>query len=303
MKKILRKKLEEIRFNAPYIGHKARPISIEYRLRRLNTDTRKQIQNQHQAALTLFDEALKFVIAFEDFHYERKERTSELTPFITLLSRVRADLVAIRQLLMSGQESAALALARVFIEDIELTMAAAVEHEFATAYMDTESPDAFWSNRIAYGKIYPHVERFLHLGRSSEEAADAHLQHHRALKKFLSNHVHLTFNSALRTVTPPVLEKPGHFAFRPLGWFGENSARLCLSIADEIQIFSSCCINAFISPTPPPAMSNYKPSRLMSQFLLHAHTLQSLTKRYSSRINASYDRSSTKWYKQLDNDK
>src|SRR5690606_3121024 len=113
----------------------------------------------------------------------------------------------------------------------------------------------------------------------SQDAA-SYIQHHKELKTFLSGHVHPSFSAALRTVLPPVLDHPGLFADRPLGWFGINSARLCLYIADEIQTLSACCVNILIRQDPPPALAGFKPNKNFAAFMSSAHTLQALITRY-----------------------
>jgi hypothetical protein len=293
--KIHRKRLDAIRANAPVFGYKPRPVSIQGRVRSSTRKVRDDIRNNHSAALTLLEEAIRFVISFEDYQHFRDDRNKETVPFKFLLSRIRADLIAIHQLLMIGQETSALAVSRVFLEDIELTMATAIDLDFSNGYLDSSSGDAFWSQRVGYGKIYPLVEKFISHGASDSHDAKNHIQHHKQLKTFLSGHVHPSFSAALRTVLPPVLDRPGLFANRPLGWFGTNSARLCLYIADEIQTFSACCINMLVRADPPLALSGFKPDKNMAAFLLPAHTLQELTTRYSHRLHSEYEQRSLKW--------
>ena len=293
--RISAERIAQIDNGALNFGFKVPKISLDGKMRRVNTEIRMQIANHHQASFTVFEEAVKFVVAFETFQFERKDRPKESTPFILMLARVRSDLVSIRDLLLIGQESPALALARVFLEDIELTMATAVDPNFATSFMDAESPDAFWSKNVGYGKIYPYVEKFLHLGKQGKKVSAAHIAHHKSLKSFLSQHVHPTFNSALRLTLPPSLEHPGHFANRPMGWFGESSGRLCLYLADEVQVFAATCINSFIKPNPPVVLANYKPNKSLATFMRPAHNLQTLLAKYSKRMYSEYERKSARW--------
>jgi hypothetical protein len=293
--KITQKLLDAIRAKAPTFGYRPRPISIHARVRNSSREVRNDIEKNHSAALMLLEEATRFVISFEDYQHAREDRQKETVPFKFLLSRVRADLVAIHQLLLIGQETSALAVARVFIEDIELVMATAIDTDFSNEYLDTSSGDEFWKNRVGYGKIYPLVERFISRGSSDSQDAKSHIQHHRQLKTFLSGHIHPSFSAALRTVLPPVLDQPGLFANRPLGWFGINSAKLCLYIADEIQTFSACCINMFVRPNPPIALSGFKPDKNLAAFMAPAHTLQELTTRYANRLDSDYEQRSLKW--------
>ena len=288
-------RLAQIDADAPELGFKASQISLAAKMRRVNASVRKQIEEHHQGAFALFEEAVKFIIAFEAFHLQRKKHPKEVTPFVLMLARVRGDLLSIRNLLLAGQESSALAVGRVYMEDIELAMATAVDPEFALLFMETKSPDAFWSNNIGYGKIYPYVEKFLHLGKLGKLISVTHTANHRAMKSFLSQHIHPTSSSALRLAVPKALEHPGYCARWPTGWFGETSGRLCLYIADDVQAFAATCINAFIRPNPPPALADYKRSKALTTFMRPAHNLQTLLRRYSKRMYVEYDKKSKQW--------
>jgi hypothetical protein len=292
------KQLAKIDGAAPSLGFKASKISLVGKMRRVRASIRSQIESQHQAAFVVFEEAVKFIVAFEDFQFNRDDRPKEATPFIFMLARVRADVIAIRSLLLDGQESAAFAMARVFFEDIEITMATAVDPQFATSFMDAEASNLFWSKNVGYGKIYPYVEKFLQLGKQGQAISAEHISHHKAMKSFLSEHVHPSMGSAFRLVVPVSLEHPGRFANRPLGWFGKGSGTLCLHIAEEIQAFGATCINSFIKPDPPISLANYKPGPLISTFMRPAHNLQTLLSKYSSRICAEYEKKSEQWEKQ-----
>lgn len=298
--KIPKERLAQIDASAPTFGYNIKRVSLSAKSRRMSRDIKRQIEEHHQGAFIVFEEAVRFIVAFEDFQFSRKDISPEATPFRFMLARVRADLISIRSLLLAGQESSALAIARVFMEDIELTMATAVDTEFAIAFMDTDDPDKFWSTRIAYGKIYPCVERFLHLGGQKQSISAAYIKQHRTMKSFLSRHVHPSFSSAFNLVAPAALEAPGMFAFRPAAWFGENSGRLCLYIAEETQAFSATCINAFIKPNPPPALAGYEPSKSLAKFMRPAHNLQTLLQKYSSRMHSTYGRKSKAWEEEAD---
>jgi hypothetical protein len=78
------------------------------------------------------------------------------------------------------------------VEDVEMAMALAEDTAFAVAYSDASNADAFWKGHIGYGKIYPLVERFIRRGDTSPEDSQARLEHHRAVKTYLSGHVHPT---------------------------------------------------------------------------------------------------------------
>lgn len=300
--KISNDRVKQIDADAPRFGYRVPRVSLDHQIRNARSVVKNQIETHHQGPFLVFEEAVRFIVAFESFQYSRTDRPKEATPFVLLLSRVRADLISIHQLLQAGQESSAHAIARVFFEDIELAMATAADPNFAMRYMDAESSDSFWAKNVAYGKIYPLVKKFFELGKPAAKISELHIAHHKAMKSFLSQHIHPTFNSAFNLVAPSAIEAPGMFANRPIGWFGEGSARLCIYIADEIQAFSATCINSFIKPAPPPVFANYKPCKELSTFMRPAHNLQTLLGKYSARMHSSYEKRRSKWEMAFDSD-
>jgi hypothetical protein len=198
-------------------------------------------------------------------------------------------------MIVLGQESAALALARIFFEDIEIAMGLAIDPEFSSAYGDASQDSDFWSKQIGYGKIYPRVRRFMEGGGGDASMVDAKLSHHKELKSFLSGHIHPTTSSAFRAAFPPAIDRPGMLLKRPLGSLGSNLQPLCLTLADEVHMFAACSINMFIRPNPPPAFSNYEPSGEMDDFVASAHVLQELMAKYLEPLWHQYDQTMVAW--------
>jgi hypothetical protein len=272
---------------------------------RLLSEVRRSMQttlDEHmQAPMVLFDEAVRFIMAFEEFQFSRKLK-AESSDFAMHTTRLRSDLLAVREMVKLGQESAALALARVFFEDIEIAMGLAIDPEFAIAYGESAGDDAFWSKNIGYGKIYPKVRKFLETGGGDLKHAEQQLSHHKELKSFLSGHIHPTTSSAFHAVFPPAPDHPGMFLKRPLGSLGKNLRPLCLTLADEVHMFAACCINMFISPVPPPAFAGYEPCGEFDDFLASAHILQELIVKYLEPLWREHIETSAAWKAGLSDD-
>jgi hypothetical protein len=252
------------------------------------------IASQMSGPFFLLEEAVRFMLAFEEYQFSR-ELTKESSPFALHTTRLRADLLSIRVLIAMGQETSALALSRVFVEDLEIAMALAIDPQFAVVYFESSDKDEFWSSQVGYGKLYPRVRMFLERGGGDYESTGEKIDHHRRMKTFLSGHVHPSSSAAFRTAFPPSLEHPGHMARRPLGYVSDNLAPLCLYIAEEVRVFSACCINMFIKPGPPPAFANYEPSGLMDDFLTAANVLQELGMKYHDDLWAQHGVAREKW--------
>lgn len=268
--------------------------SIDRLLAEVRRSMRASLDEHMQAPIVLFDEAVRFILTFEEFQFSRT-LSAESSDFALHTTRLRSGLLAVREMVKLGQESAALALARVFFEDIEIAMGLAIDPQFAIAYGESAGNDAFWSKHIGYGKIYPKVRKFLEMGGGDSEQAEQQLSHHKELKSFLSGHIHPTTSSVFHTVFPPAHAYPGMFLKRPLGALGKNLRPLCLTLADEVHMFAASCINMFIRPDPPPALAGYEPCGELDDFLASAHILQELVVKYLEPLWREHIEASAAW--------
>jgi len=280
--------------SSPITTRRPKRRSIDRLLAGVRRSMRATLDEHMQAPMVLFDEAVRFILAFEEFQFSRKLQ-AESSDFALHITRLRSDLFAVREMVQLGQESAALALARVFFEDIEIAMGLAIDPKFAIAYGASTNDNAFWSKNIGHGNIYPKVRRFLEMGGGDLEHVERKLSHHKELKSFLSGHVHPTTSSAFHTVFPPALANPGMLLKRPLGSVGWNVSLLCLTLAEEVRVFAICCIKLFISQNPPPAFASYKPCGEMDDFIASAHILEELIERYLEPLWLEHTGVSMKW--------
>lgn len=288
---------EEVRSllaSTPKTTRRPKRTSIDRLLSQVRRSMRAAIDERMQAPMVLLDEAIRFLLAFENFQFARG-LTVENREFALHVTRLRSDILAVREMVTLGQESAALALARVFFEDIEIAMGLAIDPQFSSAYGNASQDSDFWSKQIGYGRIYPRVRRFLEGGGGDADMVDGKLNHHKGLKSFLSGHIHPTTSSAFRAAFPPALDHPGMFLERPIGSLGGNLHPLCLTMADEVHMFAACCINMFIRPNPPPAFSGYEPSGEMDDFIASAHVLQEFVVKYLEPLWQRYQETMTAW--------
>jgi hypothetical protein len=251
---------------------------------------RRDIEQHMQPWLVLLDEAVRFFIYLERYQYTRK-LVQETSPFALQLSRLRSDVFSIRELISLGQEAPAHTIARSFVDGVELAMAIAEDPSFAISYSDAEDGLNFWKKHIGFGRIYGKVERFLRRTVGSEKEASEYIARHRAVKNALSGHVHIAPYSSFRSGAVPSITHPGLFHIGGLGSLSIHMPMLCWLIADETQIFASCCINAFVKPNPPLVFSNYSPTKKLHDAVTSAHVLQELLVRYGpqlERLNESF---------------
>ena len=132
---------------------------------------RQRLKVQHEEHLqpwfVLLDECVQFFIQFERYLYE-VPLSSNLTAYAVTISKLKRDLVAIRELLAFGQDMAANVLARTFIENIEIAMALALDAATCEAFAHTTDTNSFWNKHIGYGRVYEQMLRYAaHMSKHS----------------------------------------------------------------------------------------------------------------------------------------
>ncbi|NMK44802.1 hypothetical protein [Achromobacter sp. Bel] len=249
----------------------------------LRADLKAEIDKAMQPFMVLMDEAVRLFM-FLERHQFSLGLGPGVNAFAFQLSRLRSDALSIRELITLGQEAAAHALARSFFDCIELAMAIAEDPEFAEAYDTSESEEEFWRKHIAFGRIYPRVERFISRGCGSAKEAEYQVSRHRAVKGALSGHVHIARWSAFRTGVVPLLSQPGVLSIGAIGALSAHFPSLCLLIANEAHLFSACCINILTKPNPPQVFAQYRPSRKLNDVVSSTHVLQELLERHEKAL-------------------
>ena len=85
----------------------------------------EKIDEKLQPWFVLLDESVQFFVQFERFLYQFP-LSSELMGYAAMVSKLKRDILSIRELLAIGQDMTARVLARTFIEDIEIVMSLAL---------------------------------------------------------------------------------------------------------------------------------------------------------------------------------
>lgn len=282
--RISRKELSSIVASTPIIRTQRPARANVNRLTdQLRSRLRRDMEQHMQPWMVLLDEAVRFFVYLERYQYTRK-LARETSPFALQLSRLGSDVLSIRELISIGQEAPAYAIARSFVDGVELAMAIAEDPSFAVAYSEAEDNLAFWKKRIGFGQIYSTVERFLLRTGGSATEASQHIARHKAVKNALSGHVHIAPYSALRSGLIPSISHPGMFHIGELGCLSTHMPQLCMLIAEETHTFAACCINAFIKPNPPLVFSEYRPTKKLHDTVASAHVLQELLARHGHQL-------------------
>lgn len=240
----------------------------------------------------LLDECVRFYIYFSELQWTAKFDKARST-FAMEIGRLRSLCISIRELVYLGQESAAYALARVFLDDLELAGAIIADPDFALKYMNEDEDhdeEKFWKQNIGYGRIYPKYNDFLLASGWSDSNSASEIKLHKELKNILSGHVHPSPASTFRGIAYPSWVYPGKFAIESLGHLTIHIPQLCLMIAQQTQNISAGIINLMIKDKPPLVLSNYRRGSVLQDVLASAFVLQSLLHSYKKDLQAEYDR-------------
>lgn len=281
--RIERTTLLEIFKRAPTFDRAPLRVDLGKEILDLRTRIAQQADQHIQPWIVLLDESLQFFVQFEKYQYA-KPLESNAVSFAILISKIKRDLVSIRELLLIGQDATSLVLARTFVEDLEIAMALALDPELCKSYSNISTRVDFWNKNIGYGRVYEKMERFLLECGTTQEHATAAVQQHREIKKFCSDSTHGGMTSSFRSAFSPSMTEPDMFHHLSLGALSTNTPKLCLFIAEESQMFAGSVVRSVIGQNPLHLFSAYKPTAELFDAFAAAYVLQELVVRYSEEL-------------------
>lgn len=281
--RIDRATLLEILDRAPKLDRAPRRAEIDQELVDLRARIALQVDQHIQPWIVLLDESLQFFAQFEAYQFSDPLGHNAVS-FAILISKLKRDVVSIRELLLIGQDATSLVLARTFVEDLEIAMALALDASLCEAYSHDDNQVGFWNKSIGYGRVYDKMERFLLECGATQEHATAAVQHHREIKTFCSNSTHGGMTSSLRSAFSPSLVEPDMFHHLSLGALSANSPKLCLFIAQESQMFAGSIVRSITGKSPLHLFRSYQPTSELLDAIAAAYVLQELVVRYGEEL-------------------
>ena len=250
---------------------------------------RQRLKVQHEEHLqpwfVLLDECVQFFIQFERYLYE-VPLSSNLTAYAVTISKLKRDLVAIRELLAFGQDMAANVLARTFIENIEIAMALALDAATCEAFAHTTDTYSFWNKHIGYGRVYEQMLQYAVACDVEDARAKQHVERHKEAKKLFSDSTHGGRNSSIFTAFSPSLTNSDEVHFMSLGSHTYHTRFLSLFVAQETQAFAGSMVKGTMSRNPLHLYKGFKPTGRFMNAAASAHVLQELLGRYEARLES-----------------
>jgi hypothetical protein len=263
----------------------SRRIDVAAELDALRRRLSTQIDAHLQPWFVLLDESIQFFVQFERFLYEAP-MSSELTAYAVTISKLKRDVISIRELLAIGQDTTARVLARTFVEDIEIAMALALSADTCKAFATTDDTNDFWNRHIGYGRVYQQVHDYLLACGVEDERARQLVDRHRDAKKLFSEPTHGGRQSSLMSAFAPSLTEPDRVHFLSLGALTYVTPQLALFIAQETQAFAGSVAKGLTVREPLHLYRGFLPTGQHMNAVAAAYVLQELLVRYEAELEA-----------------
>lgn len=177
--------------------------------------------------------------------------------FTSQLNRASNCLIAIRLLLTNGLEETCRSITRNYLEAIDVSLACFVDQEFTTNHWEDEqnTSKSFWEKNIAYGKIYPYVEKACKLAGFSDQAIECYIKTRKELKTFLSSSVHCDINGAFTSMMVPILGYPDRLSAEPHGIISTYTKNHAHNVINQTMKYMSILLKIIIANN---ALSGFK---------------------------------------------
>ncbi|WP_313139930.1 hypothetical protein [Stenotrophomonas sp.] len=260
-------------------------INVSVAMQETRERLAKRIDDHLQPWFVLLDESIQFFVQFERYLYEAP-LSSNLAGFAVTVSKLKRDVISIRDLLAIGQDMTARVLARTFIEDIEIAMALALSAETCEAFAATRDTNEFWNKHIGYGKVYDKVHQYLLACGTEADLSKSLVDRHRHAKNVFSESTHGGRNSSLMSAFAPSLTDKDELHFLSIGALTYATAQLARFIAQETHAFAGSIVKGTMVADPLHLFRNFRLTGRYMNAVGSAYVLQELLKRYEAGLEA-----------------
>ena len=248
-----------------------------------------RIDEHLQPWFLLLDESIQFFVQFEGSLFEFP-LDDHLVGYAVTVSKLKRDVISLRELLAIGQDMSARVLARTFVENIEIAMALALSAETCEAFAATRDANEFWNKHIGYGKAYAKVHQYLLACGIEEARATSFVDRHREAKKMFSETIHGGRQSSLMSAFSPSLTDSGEVHFLSMGALTRATAQLALFVAQETHAFAGSVAKGTMAPDPLHLYADFPITGRYMNAVGSAFVLQELLIRYESEMEATETR-------------
>lgn len=267
----------------PGIYRRPDRIDVAREITNLRNKLQSTIESNLQPWFVLLDESIQVFFLLECFMF-RQQLLSNEVPFAIQCSKIKRDLVSIRELIAIGQDICAAVLVRTFLEDLEIAMVVALDKGMSESYKTTNSQTDFWNKYVGYGRVYDHISKYLSASGAQEVEINETIARHKEMKRFCSDCTHGGMMSSLRSAFTPSLTDSDEVHHQSLGAISPDARFICLSVSEECRVFAGSLINHLTRDTKLHVYERFTLDDRLFDVFSSAYVLQELIKRHGKKL-------------------
>ncbi|QIK80889.1 hypothetical protein G7069_04300 [Lysobacter sp. HDW10] len=267
----------------PGIYRRPDRIDVAREIANLRAKLQSTIDANLQPWFVLIDESIQFFFLLERFMFRQPLHDNEV-PFAIQCSKIKRDLVSIRELIAIGQDICAAVLVRTFLEDLEISMVVALDKEKSASYITTDNQADFWNKHVGYGRVYGHISQYLSTSGAQESEIRETIERHKQMKRFCSDCTHGGMISSLRSAFTPSLTDIDELHHQSLGSISPDARYICLSVSEECRVFAGSLVNHLARGSKLHVYERFSLDDKLFDVFSSAYVLQELIKRYGRKL-------------------
>jgi len=271
---------------SPSLTRRPDRIDVDREITNLRARLKVKIDANLQPWFVLLDESVQFFFLLERYMFRQPLEDNEV-PFAIQCSKIKRDLVSIRELITIGQDICAAVLVRTLVEDLEIAMIVGLDQDLSAKYKTTDSQNDFWNKHVGYGRVYTHLSNYLSACGADASEIEKTIERHKEIKKFCSDCTHGGMISSLRSAFTPSLTTAEVFHHQSLGALSPDARYICLSIAEESRVFAGSLMNHLTRGSGLHVFARFTSSDKLFDVFSSAYVLQELIKRHGDDLQSA----------------
>lgn len=276
--------IAELVQRTPGIYRKPDRIDVAREITNLRAKLQSTIDSNLQPWFVLLDESIQIFFLLERFMFRQPLENNEV-PFAIQCSKIKRDLVSIRELIAIGQDICAAVLVRTFLEDLEIAMVVALDKDMSASYKTTNNQVDFWNKHVGYGRVYDHISKYLSASGAQEAEINETIERHKDMKRFCSDCTHGGMKSSLRSAFTPSLTALDEVHHQALGAISPDARYICLSVSEECRVFAGSLVNHLTRGSKLHVYARFSLDDKLFDIFSSAYVLQELIRRHGKKLH------------------
>lgn len=200
-------------------------------------------------------------------------KNNQRTTFSAIHHRATNHLLCMWGLLLGGFEESVRPITRSYLESLDLALVCLADKALSDAYFGDDADfESFWKTHIAYGRIYPHLEKAYSLAGFDQSTIRQKIAMRKEQKTLLSGAVHGDESGAFRSLVVPPLGYPEMLSLEPHGVISFHTANHVAAVINETYEYCSAVMKIMISD--PDVLYSPRSKSLRQNFAMHFFAFQ-----------------------------